>query len=72
MAKNLFVRRRNHLDKASEVNRSKIFNKNIMSNIMMTLRKKGAVVQPGLRFAPGACEVVGSNPTGPTIAMDPL
>ena len=26
----------------------------------------GAVVQLGLRFAPGACEVVGSNPTGPT------
>jgi hypothetical protein len=28
---------------------------------------KGAVVEHGPRFAPGACEVVGSNPTGPTI-----
>lgn len=26
----------------------------------------GAVVQFGLRFAPGACEVRGSNPRGPT------
>ena len=28
--------------------------------------QKGAVVEPGLRYAPGACVVVGSNPTGPT------
>ena len=28
--------------------------------------REGAVVQHGLRFAPGACEIVGSNPTGPT------
>ena len=27
----------------------------------------GVVVQLGLRFAPGACEAVGSNPTDPTI-----
>lgn len=26
----------------------------------------GAVVQLGVRFAPGACEVEGSNPSGPT------
>ncbi len=29
-------------------------------------RGLGVVVQLGLRFAPGACEVVGSNPTDPT------
>jgi len=28
---------------------------------------RGVVVQLGLRFAPGACEAVGSNPTDPTI-----
>ena len=27
---------------------------------------RGVVVQLGLRFAPGACEAVGSNPTDPT------
>ena len=31
-----------------------------------SIYKKGAVVEPGLRYAPGACVVVGSNPTGPT------
>ena len=37
----------------------------MISPIKAISRQPGAVVQPGLRFAPGACEVVGSNPTGP-------
>ena len=41
--------------------------KNLVHEKGPVTMEKGAVVELGLRYAPGACVVVGSNPTGPTI-----
>jgi len=51
-----------------DINNIKLFRKR---KILADLKgpgtmEKGAVVEHGLRYAPGACVVVGSNPTGPT------
>ena len=44
----------------------KLFRKRKASYLGSSSIQKGVVVQFGLRFAPGACEVRGSNPRDPT------